>query len=236
MRGRGSRDPTGFEAGLPPMVDIAVGLAIIALLYAFSESLALGKIDVYVERDRRKAALEQEVRHRFAEQFAQNQMEVGGEENVQRYIFKAGVLFQKDKAGIAGLAPGALEMLQQFGALLVRNQSLFHEVIIEGHTDERPIQTSEFPSNWELSAMRAVTVVHIFTDPQYGVRFEPAKVYGAGYGEYRPLVSERGRDQADWSEERREREIYSRDRRIEVAVYYSMNALRKSAMGPAPTH
>jgi len=210
------------------MVDIAVALAMIALLYAFAESLALGKIDVYVERDRRKAQLADEVRREFADRFSRDEIEIAGEENVQRFIFKAGVLFRQAKAGTGDLVPGALPMLREFGRLLARQQGLYTDVIVEGHTDERPIRTPEFPSNWELSAARAVTVVHIFTDPAHGVRLEPAKVYAAGYGEYRPLASERGSDHPEWSEGRKESEIYSRDRRIEVAVYYSMSAIRQT--------
>jgi chemotaxis protein MotB len=210
------------------MVDVAVGLAVIALLYAFAEALALGKVDVYMERDRRKKQLSDEVGNHFREQFAHNEIEIGGEENVQRFIFKAGVLFQPAKAGTGDLVPGALPMLQEFGRLLRAKQDLFNEVIVEGHTDERPISSAAFPSNWELSAMRAVTVVHIFTDDKYGVQFEPSKVYAAGYGPYRPLAAERGTDHPDWSEARKEQVIYSRDRRIEVAVYYSISAIRKA--------
>jgi hypothetical protein len=53
---------------------------------------------------------------------------------------------------------------------------------VEGFTDNVPISTRVFPSNWELSAGRAATVVRIFS--QDGV--EPARMVAIGYGEYRP--------------------------------------------------
>lgn len=56
-------------------------------------------------------------------------------------------------------------------------------VSIEGHTDKRPIHTKEFPSNWELSTARALTVLHFMVDQ--GV--DPARLHVVGYGEYKPL-------------------------------------------------
>ncbi len=56
---------------------------------------------------------------------------------------------------------------------------------VEGHTDDVPIHNARFPSNWELSAARAVTVVRLLTE-SYGI--SPTRVMFAGYGEYKPLV------------------------------------------------
>ncbi|PKL76292.1 MAG: chemotaxis protein MotB [Candidatus Melainabacteria bacterium HGW-Melainabacteria-1] len=59
------------------------------------------------------------------------------------------------------------------------------QIIIEGHTDDRDINTKDIPSNWELSAMRATEVV------RYLIRetgFEPRKISAAAYGDTRPLV------------------------------------------------
>jgi chemotaxis protein MotB len=54
---------------------------------------------------------------------------------------------------------------------------------VEGHTDDRPIRTAAFPSNWELSAARAASVVHEFT--KTGI--DPLRLEIVGFGEYRPL-------------------------------------------------
>lgn len=53
---------------------------------------------------------------------------------------------------------------------------------VEGHTDSMPIATAQFPSNWELSAARAASVVHLFS--QNGI--VPSRLAMVGYGEFRP--------------------------------------------------
>lgn len=59
-----------------------------------------------------------------------------------------------------------------------------NHVRIEGHTDDRPIQTDKFPSNWELSAARATSVVRYFID---NFNMPPDRVSALGYGKYRPV-------------------------------------------------
>jgi chemotaxis protein MotB len=56
-------------------------------------------------------------------------------------------------------------------------------ITIEGHTDNVPIATPQFPSNWELSAMRATTVLRLFNDGGVGAE----RLTAIGYGETRPL-------------------------------------------------
>ena len=53
---------------------------------------------------------------------------------------------------------------------------------VEGHTDDRPIHTGPFPSNWELSAARAASVVHQFT--KQGI--DPLRLEIVGFGEFHP--------------------------------------------------
>jgi len=57
-----------------------------------------------------------------------------------------------------------------------------NSVRVEGHTDNVPIATATFPSNWELSAGRAASVVHLFADQ--GV--QPSRLAMVGYGQFRP--------------------------------------------------
>ena len=61
---------------------------------------------------------------------------------------------------------------------------------VEGHTDNVPISTSKFPSNWELSVSRAIAVARIMIDN--GI--EPNRINVAGYGEFRPLVDNQNKD------------------------------------------
>jgi chemotaxis protein MotB len=53
---------------------------------------------------------------------------------------------------------------------------------VEGHTDDKPIKSARFPSNWELSAARALAVVHLLIE----AGMEPSNVSAAGFGEFQP--------------------------------------------------
>ncbi|HHM02427.1 MAG TPA: flagellar motor protein MotB [Caldithrix abyssi] len=59
------------------------------------------------------------------------------------------------------------------------------EIYVEGHTDNVPIRSSRFPSNWELSAMRALNVVRYLNSV---CKIDAAKLAAVGHGEHRPLV------------------------------------------------
>lgn len=90
----------------------------------------------------------------------------------------ASVLFAP---GDAALDPTAVAVLRAVAQVLARAD---FPITIEGHTDNLPISTSRFPSNWELSAVRASSVVRLFIDA--GVR--GALLTAAGYGDQRPLA------------------------------------------------
>ncbi|HEY4969801.1 MAG TPA: OmpA family protein, partial [Steroidobacteraceae bacterium] len=64
-------------------------------------------------------------------------------------------------------------------------RSVPNPIRVEGHTDDRPISTLAFPSNWELSAARASSVVHLFSNRN----IEPARLAVIGLSEYRPVKS-----------------------------------------------
>jgi len=61
-----------------------------------------------------------------------------------------------------------------------------YTVEIDGHTDNLPIHTPHYPSNWELSEARATSVLKCFIDT-YGI--DPSRFYIRGYADRRPLVS-----------------------------------------------
>ena len=68
------------------------------------------------------------------------------------------------KEGEAGLQDGASKILAEVAQVLVQSDQ---PIEVEGHTDSTPINTPQFPSNWELSSARASSVVHLFI--QHGV-------------------------------------------------------------------
>ncbi len=84
--------------------------------------------------------------------------------------------------GSAALDSGARDTLGKLADVLLDAPN---GVRVEGHTDNLPIATAQFPSNWELSAGRAASVVHLFAD--HGL--QPARLAMVGYGQFRPRES-----------------------------------------------
>lgn len=86
-------------------------------------------------------------------------------------------------SGAASLLPEAKPTLTRLAKVLEEKN---FEIRVEGHTDNVPIHTQQFNSNWELSTARATEVVSMLVR-EYG--FDPRYVSVAGYAEYRPLYS-----------------------------------------------
>lgn len=84
-------------------------------------------------------------------------------------------------SGSAQLENDAIPVLKQLADILKKYPNAIQ---VEGFTDNVPIDTSVFPSNWELSAHRAASVVHLFMNQ--GV--QPDRMAAIGYGEYRPIA------------------------------------------------
>lgn len=84
--------------------------------------------------------------------------------------------------GSAELREDALVILDSVVEVL---QGLPNHIRAEGHTDDLPINTYRYPSNWELSSARATSVIRAMLD---SYPFSPAQLGVAGYGEYRPIA------------------------------------------------
>ena len=78
------------------------------------------------------------------------------------------------RSGESALRPEARPFLEAIGEVLIE---LDRHVRVEGHTDNVPISTAQFPSNWELSATRAVTVVRTLSE-QYGLQSDHLTAVG----------------------------------------------------------
>ncbi len=82
--------------------------------------------------------------------------------------------------GQAKLQPASISAMQSVAQVLA---STDFPITIEGHTDNLPISTPQFPSNWELSALRATTVLRLFNDSGVGAE----RLTAIGYGDTRPV-------------------------------------------------
>ncbi|MGZ5895061.1 MAG: peptidoglycan -binding protein [Xanthobacteraceae bacterium] len=121
-----------------------------------------------------------------------------------RFVFQSEVLFD---SGQAVLNPqGRTELDQLAAALLELEPKIPSEIAwvlrVDGHTDVRPIASVQFPSNWALSAARAISVVQYLISK--GV--SPQRLVAAGFGEFQPLDTGTTDD------------AYRRNRRIELKL------------------
>lgn len=84
------------------------------------------------------------------------------------------------ESGSADITPKAREILNKIINVLAATPNY---IKVEGHTDNLPISTVRFPSNWELSVLRATNVVHIMQG-----KIATDRLSATGYGEYRPVA------------------------------------------------
>ena len=84
--------------------------------------------------------------------------------------------------GSAQIKQDAKDVLVEIGNIV---KDVHNYVRVEGNTDDVPMNTPQFPSNWELSVIRATEVVKLLIS-ESGV--SPGKISAVGYGEYRPSV------------------------------------------------
>jgi len=75
----------------------------------------------------------------------------------------------------------ALDILYKI-AVILKNEP--NSIRIEGHTDNLPIKTNKFPSNWELSTARATNIIKYLVET---CQFNPSRLSASGYGEYMPI-------------------------------------------------
>lgn len=121
-----------------------------------------------------------------------------------RFVFQSEVLFDP---GQADIDPGGTPELDALADAILQLETEIPSDInwvlrIDGHTDSRPISNERFPSNWELSAARAISVAQYLVSK--GV--SPNRLVAAGFGEFTPL------DPGD------SEEAYRRNRRIEFKL------------------
>jgi chemotaxis protein MotB len=121
-----------------------------------------------------------------------------------RFVFQSEVLFETGSAELG--AEGQIQMARLARTLLEISPNIPTELDwvlrVDGHTDNRPIRTTQFPSNWELSSARAISVVKFLI----GRGLPPNRVAATGFGEFQPIDTD-------------DDEIaYRRNRRIELKL------------------
>jgi len=128
---------------------------------------------------------------------ARAQVDVGTTADGVVISLAGNVLFDSGKAD---LRPEGLKLLD---TLANRLRVMPNDLRIEGHTDDTPISTPLYPSNWELSAARATSVARYLSE-RGGIA--PARLTAAGYGEFRPAAPNTTR------------EGRARNRRVDIVI------------------
>ena len=128
-----------------------------------------------------------EIKRQLEGEFVDKNRDKPGSENISVLSDERGVVIRVlDKAffdeGKAELKDGAKNALDKIVPII---KGVENHIRIEGHTDNVPISTSEFKSNWELSVRRATEVVRYLVEKR---GLPPERISATGYAEYRPIA------------------------------------------------
>ena len=146
-------------------------------------------VDLGQKLNRALASKVEELARYRSEFFGKLREALAGQRDVQivgdRFVFQSEVLFP---SGSAQLQPGGEKQLASVAQRLMEIAARIPKDInwvlqIDGHTDDKPIRNVVFPSNWELSAARAIAVVKFL----HSQGIPNDRLVAAGYGEYQPL-------------------------------------------------
>ena len=142
-----------------------------------------------------------DVKNKIDKYISENKLE----DSLKTDLTEDGLLIRiKEKAlypsGSANLLPESLSLGTQIAKIL---EGISQKVIVSGHSDNVPINTFEFPTNWDLSSKRSVNFMRYLLSQ---ANLDPAKFSATAYGQYQPLV-------ANTTEEGR-----AQNRRVEVLI------------------
>jgi chemotaxis protein MotB len=123
-------------------------------------------------------------------------------------------------SGSAVVKPESKSLALSIANLLVQYPG--YEIVVSGHTDNEPISTTEFKSNWDLSSARAIRFMDILLSNK---KLDPKLFSAIGYGEYRPVASNATT------------EGRAKNRRVEVSIirkYTDPDSVREVPATPKP--
>lgn len=202
---RSPREKRGIQVPWPAMLDLITStLLVFMLITTLQMVLGSDDMEAALTRSRQERFLA-ELQREFAHEIGREEIRAERHLSFVQILFSDRVLFH---SGDHHLQPAGQELLTRCARVFTSTgASGYEQIQVEGHTDDVPLERSQYPSNnWELSTARALSVVEFLSrrDPTF------APVLSAnGYGPYRPVAensSPRGRD---------------RNRRIEIRLFFS---------------
>ena len=197
----------------PGFIDVFVSILMIFIFTAFVRLLsnpdAMGMLEIQVAQNKFTQIFSRE----FSQEIKSGKVKIQSNGNIQQITFSSEILFG---SGDANLSPRGHLILKRL--VLIFDEALkmssFRQIQVEGHTDNVPISPAlrlRYPSNWELSSQRAISVVRYFITfivLKEVKLLKPELFSGTGYSCYKPVASnaaEPGR---------------SLNRRIEIRLVY----------------
>jgi len=222
-------DPLNYKddddmSWLIPYVDvISLLLAFLILTLAMS-TINRQKFDLLTSKlsktkpppslDMLKESIDQMLRAQHLE----NAVVTSIDEDGLRAVFRGdGVLFD---SGQADLTSGGRSLIGQFMGLIGKALDAQHQIAIEGHTDDVPIHTARYDSNWELSSARATVVLKSFL----AAGFDARRLSAQGFADTRPAhalpkLAEKTTE-SEMRSDPRVAKARSDNRRVVIRVYY----------------
>ncbi len=184
--------------------DVFIAMLLIFLFFIFIQFISNSKLFLKIRMEKKQDTIQEAFEKRFASEIRQGIISIERDGNLQRFMFSNRILFRTAEAE---LQPLGRSTLIPVGRLLQKHKTgSYQSIQIEGHTDDVPIVTPQFPSNWELSAARAIAVLRLFVDD---IGINPKMLTATGYGKFHPVAPNttvHGR---------------AKNRRIEIVLVYS---------------
>ena len=135
--------------------------------------------EVTTFRSREQAERYEALMQRLEEQNLEGKVQVNLTERGVHVVATDSVMFRSGQSELIEPSRSVLRLISN--AL----DGAVEAVVVEGHTDDRPIRTSVYPSNWELSAARAASVVRFLLEQEGAL--DPSRYAATGHGKHRPL-------------------------------------------------
>ncbi len=144
------------------------------------QPVAVPTPDLAMARSEQLSELKGEMQRALAPEIAQGEVSLRtGTDGLIISLREAGFF----DSGSAGLRPESENALNRMATLLGEGQ---YAIRIEGHTDNIPIHTAQYPSNWELSTARATEMIRLLIQKY---NFDPIGLSAGGYAEFHPIAS-----------------------------------------------
>lgn len=208
-------DPQAEESFWPAYVDVLMVTSLVMVLLATTFAIMRKDDRLPQELQRRKQLFSNDFNRVMATEVRQGKVKLESPEGEHQSItFSDQLLFDAGSANLnKALGRASLEKLARLlQARNPRHLPLFKQLQINGHTDEDPIRTAEFPSNWHLSSARATSVLFFMV----GKGLDPSRLSATGFAEHRPYTPS---DKALPSK--------ASKRRIELVLQYPLDWLGK---------